>query len=168
MSHTGVAITDNPTLHLLCGKIASGKSTLSAKLAITPGTVVISEDQWLAALYADEMKSVTDYVRCSAKLRNAITPHLISLFKAGISVVLDFPANTLANRAWMMSIIIESGVNHCLHYLKVPDDICKSRLRARNQAGSHDFSATDEQFDLITRYFNEPTAAEGFHIIVHG
>lgn len=30
------------TLHLLCGKIASGKSTLAAELSAAPGCVVIS------------------------------------------------------------------------------------------------------------------------------
>lgn len=52
-----------PTLHLLCGKIASGKSTLSATLATQPGSVIIAEDRWLAQLYADEMQTVADYVR---------------------------------------------------------------------------------------------------------
>ncbi|ARJ42935.1 cell division protein ZipA [Pantoea alhagi] len=157
--------TRKATLHLLCGKIASGKSTLSAKLATSPGTVMISEDQWLAALYADEMRSVADYVRYSLKLREAMKPHLVSLLEAGVSIVLDFPANTLANREWMMSIIIESGAEHYLHYLNVPDEVCKSRLRARNAAGSHNFSATDEQFERITHFFVEPAAKEGFRII---
>ncbi|MGD8162037.1 AAA family ATPase [Pantoea sp. FN0307] len=164
---TTVTQPKKATLHLLCGKIASGKSTLSAKLAASPGTVLISEDRWLAALYADEMHSVADYVQYSLKLRNAMKPHLVSLLEAGVSVVLDFPANTLANRDWIMSIITESGAEHCLHYLKVADEVCKSRLHARNAAGSHDFSATDEQFHQITRYFVEPGADEGFHVIEH-
>ena len=42
-----------PTLHFFCGKIAAGKSTLAAKLAEQEGTVLIAEDAWLAALYAD-------------------------------------------------------------------------------------------------------------------
>ena len=56
----------SPTLHLLCGKIASGKSTLAAELAAAPGTVLISEDARLAPLYGEEMLSVADYVRCAA------------------------------------------------------------------------------------------------------
>ncbi|MDC9591234.1 hypothetical protein PSI23_18560 [Xenorhabdus sp. XENO-10] len=32
---------EKPTLHILCGKIASGKSTLSAKLFQQPMTIVI-------------------------------------------------------------------------------------------------------------------------------
>jgi predicted kinase len=89
------------------------------------------------------------------------------LLKAGMSVVLDYPANTLANRAWMKGIAEEAGVAHQLHYLDVPDDICRARLRARNAEGEHEFAATDAQFDLITSYFVPPTEAEGFILVVH-
>lgn len=155
----------NPTLHLLCGKIASGKSTLAEELAASPGTLIISEDRWLAALYADQMRAVADYVQCAAKLKNAIKPHLISLLKNGMSVVLDFPANTPTNRAWMMEVIKESGADHRLHYLRASDEVCKARLHVRNAAGAHDFSATDAQFELITRYFIEPSPDEGFKVM---
>ena len=40
-----------PTLHLLCGKIASGKSTLANTLAAEHAAIVLSEDHWLAQLY---------------------------------------------------------------------------------------------------------------------
>lgn len=155
----------NPVLHLLCGKIAAGKSTLSATLAQQPGTIVISEDAGLATLYGDQMQSVADYVRCASKLKEAITPHLVALLQNGVSLVLDFPANTLASREWMLGISKQAGVEHRLHYLDVPDDICKARLHARNQNGEHDFSVTEEQFTLITRHFVEPDASEGLHII---
>ncbi|MRT58586.1 AAA family ATPase [Enterobacteriaceae bacterium RIT693] len=157
-----------PTLHLLCGKIAAGKSTLSAKLMVTPNTILVSEDRWLAALYGEQMQSVADYVACSGKLKNALTPHLVSLLRSGLSVVLDFPANTLANRQWMKTLIDQAGVDNRLHYLDVPDDVCRERLRARNSSGTHDFAATDAQFDLITRYFVAPDESEGFTIIRHG
>lgn len=135
-----------------------------SKAWVIPGTVIVSEDRWLAALFSDEMHSVSDYVHYSARLRNAIKPHLVSLLKAGLSVVLDFPANTASNREWMMSIIEESGANNRLHYLKVPDEVCKSRLRARNAEGVHEFAASDQQFEAITRYFSAPTPDEGFDI----
>ncbi|WP_312282286.1 ATP-binding protein [Pseudescherichia sp.] len=165
MDTNTVALPEKPVLHLLCGKIASGKSTLSAKLGASPGTVIVSEDRWLAALFANEMQSISDYVQCSSRLRNAMKPHLVSLLKAGLSVVLDFPANTQTNREWMMSIIKESGASNQLHYLNVSNELCKARLRARNAEGEHEFSASDQQFEIITRYFSEPAADEGFNII---
>ncbi len=97
-----------------------------------------------------------------------MTPHLVALLNAGVSVVLDFPANTRANRDWMRSVIEASSADHRLHYLDVPDALCKSRLHARNQGGEHAFDATDEQFALITRYFEPPQEEEGFHLVRHG
>ena len=155
------------TLHLLCGKIAAGKSTLTAQLGSLPNTIVISEDHWLSRLYAGQMNSVADYIRCSALLRDAIGPHLVTLLQNGVSVVLDFPANTLANRAWMRTIFEAAESAHQLHFLDVPDAVCKARLRERNARGDHEFAATDEQFDLITSHFVVPTSDEGFDIVVH-
>jgi hypothetical protein len=65
----------------------------------------------------------------------------------------------------MMDIITASGANNCLHYLNVSDDICKARLRARNAEGAHDFSATDEEFEMITRYFAEPLQTKGSRLL---
>ena len=48
------------TLHLICGKIAAGKSTLAAELASRPATLLISEDVWLSCLYKDEQKTIDD------------------------------------------------------------------------------------------------------------
>ncbi|MCW0235962.1 MAG: ATP-binding protein [Ferrovibrio sp.] len=152
------------TLHLLCGKIAAGKSTLSAELAAAPGTIVLAEDAWLARLYPGEIHTVADYVRCAARLRDAVTPHVESLLRAGLSVVLDFPANTRVNRAWMRGIVDRSGARHRLYYLDVPDAICRARLRQRNAAGTHDFTASDAEFDAITAYFVAPEPDEGFEI----
>lgn len=56
-----------PTLHLLFGKIEAGKSTLAAELAAANRTVLIAEDERLAALFADEMQKLKDYVHCTAK-----------------------------------------------------------------------------------------------------
>lgn len=151
-------------LHLLCGKIAAGKSTLAASLAVAPDVVLISEDAWLARLYPDEIHSVADYVRCAARLRTAMAPHVEGLLRAGLSVVLDFPANTVANRAWMRGIIDRSGAAHQLHVLDVPDETCRARLRHRNAAGGHDFAASDADFDIISSYFVAPAADEGFNI----
>lgn len=157
----------HPTLHLVCGKIASGKSTLTAGLGRAAGTVVIAEDAWLHALFADQMASVSDYVRCSAKLREAIGPHIAALLNVGVSVVLDFPANTVETRRWMRGILDRTDASHVLHVLDVPDEVCLARLRARNAGGDHPFAATEEQFRRIAAHFVPPSPDEGFTIVVH-
>lgn len=157
-----------PVLHLLCGKIAAGKSTLAQSLTENPQTVLISEDRWLAALFGDQMTDIADYVRCSARLRAVMADHVAALLRLGVSVVLDFPANTPTTRAWMKDLIDTTGVDHRLHWLDVPDAVCKARLHRRNGTGGHDFTVTDAQFDAITRHFCPPEPMEGFQVVRHG
>jgi len=156
-----------PTLHLICGKIAAGKSTLTARLGAAPHTVIVAEDDWLAHLYPGEQNSLADYLRNSTRLRSVMGPHLVALLRAGLSVVLDFPANTLVSRAWMRSVFEQAGAPHQLHYLEADDETCKARLRQRNAEGNHHFTVTDEVFDLFTSHFVPPGADEGFTLIVH-
>lgn len=156
-----------PTLHMVCGKIGAGKSTLTRRLAQEPATVLISEDIWLDALYPGEIRELPDYVRASGRLKQAMAGHVSALLAAGVSVVLDFPANTVGHRAWARGIFEKAGVAHRLHFLDVADEICKQRLRARNASGEHPFETTDAQFDLITSHFVAPTAEEGFHVVRH-
>lgn len=156
-----------PTLHLLCGKIASGKSTLAARLAQAPATVLIAEDDWLHALYADDMSSLSDYVRCAARLRAAMAPHVAALLDAGLSVVLDFPANTRETRAWMRGLLDRTGAAHVLHVLDASDAACLARLRARNAGGDHPFAATEAQFHQVSKHFVAPAPDEGFNLVIH-
>lgn len=156
-----------PTLHLLCGKIAAGKSTLAARLAAAPGTLRISEDDWLAALWGPEMAGIDDYLRCSARLRGAMEPHVAALLRAGVSVVLDFPANTVETRAWMRRVIDETGADHLLHLLDVPDALCLARMQARAAAGEHPFTVTEAQFRRMTGHFAPPGPEEGFTLRRH-
>jgi predicted kinase len=156
-----------PTLHLLCGKIAAGKSTLAKELVAEHAAILLSEDTWLAQLYPGEVLSVADYLRCAQRIRGVLTPLVVDLLKSGLNVVLDFPANTLANREWLRGLAQVAQVPHCLHYLELDDDTCRARLHARNARGEHDFAATDAEFDLITRHFSVPRVEEGLVIEVH-
>ncbi|WP_420859897.1 AAA family ATPase [Marivivens marinus] len=157
--------TTRPMLHLFCGKIAAGKSTLAARIAEESGAVLISEDHWLAALYGDQMTSLADYVRCSTRLQAAMGPHVAGLLWAGVSVVLDFPANTPGQRAWMRRVLDDSGADHRLHLLTPPDAVCLERLHARNAAGDHPFAATEAQFAQVSKHFSPPTEDEGFTVV---
>ena len=156
-----------PVLHLLCGKIAAGKSTLAARLAMAPTTILMAEDVWLARLYPGEIASLEDYAHCSRRLRAAIGDHVEALLRAGLSVVLDFPANTLDQRRWLKALVEGSGADHRLHLLEVPDSVCKARLRRRNAEGGHEFAATEAQFEAVTRHFVPPSPDEGLTVVRH-
>ena len=156
-----------PTLYLLCGKIGSGKSTLARRLAARPATLLVSEDHWNSTLFPDELKPIDDYARYSARLRAAMTPHIVAILGLGLSVVLDFAANTVRQRAWARQVIDEAKVDHELHVLDTPDAICRQRLRQRNESGDHPFQVSDAEYEQFTLHYVVPSPDEGFNLIVH-
>lgn len=155
------------TLHLVCGKIAAGKSTLVTELGRRPNTLTMREDHWLSRLYPGEQNSLDDYVRNATRLRSVIGPHVVDLLRNGLSVVLDFPANTPGSRARMRALFEEAGCAHQLHYLDAPDQVCKARLQRRNESGEHEFTVSDEAFDRFTTYFVPPSPHEAFEVVLH-
>jgi predicted kinase len=145
------------TLYLLCGKIAAGKSTQARQLASRAGTLLIDMDHWMSILFPVENRTIEDFTRLSARLREAMEPHVIDILREGLSVVLDFPANTVKWRSWMRSLIDEAHVAHELHFLD----------EQRNVSSDHPYQVDERTFDLFTNYFTPPTSDEGFNVIVH-
>ncbi|OWT80506.1 MULTISPECIES: ATP-binding protein [unclassified Achromobacter] len=158
---------DEAALHLVCGKIAAGKSTLAARLAQAPRTILISEDAWLAKLFPDEIHSVDDYIRCAARIKAVLAEHVEALLRAGLVVVLDLPFNTSNSRAWGLAIATRAKCAHRLHFIDVADDVCKARLRCRNELGEHPFQTSDAQFDRITSFFTAPAPEERLDVLVY-
>ncbi|MCB0370111.1 MAG: AAA family ATPase, partial [Bdellovibrionales bacterium] len=87
--------------------------------------------------------------------------------KNGVSVVLDFPANTLEVRKWMRHIIDSSSCHHELHFLDTPDIICLQRLDNRNKSGEHEYNVAEEEFNKFSSYFVAPSDEERFNLIIH-
>ena len=121
----------------------------------------------MSHLFPAEVRTIDDFARFSARLRAAMGPHIVDILKRGVSVVLDFPANTVTYRNWMRSLITQANVAHELHLLDVPDTICKQRLRQRNADGKHQYQVTEATYDLFTGYFVPPGPDEGFNVVVH-
>ncbi len=121
----------------------------------------------MSELFPTENRTIEDFTRLSARLRAAIGPHVVDILRHDLSVVLDFPANTLSWRSWMRSLITAAGVAHELHLLDFPDTICKQRLLQRNADGAHPYQVGDETYDLFASYFVPPSASEGFNVVIH-
>jgi len=152
----------------MCGKMASGKSTLAASLSRDNNAILIVEDEWLSKLYPEEIKTINDYIKYSFRLQTIIESHVILLLKQGLSVVLDFPANTINQRKWLRSIFEKAKAEHIVHYVEASNEKCKEQLKKRNENNPEQIAFTSEQeFDNINQYFQAPSKIEGFNIIRH-
>lgn len=155
----------DPILHFFCGKMASGKTKLSRKLALDHNAIPISEDSWLSKLYPEEISTFDDYLRYSSRLKPIVSQHGQDMLAQGIAVVLDFPGSVPSQRQWFRSMFETAKVNHVLHYIVAPDSLCKAQLRKRNAAQPEGSMIMSEaEFGYITAYFQPPTADEDFNI----
>jgi predicted kinase len=120
-------MTTSAKLMFFCGKMAAGKSTLARNLAVRENAVLLVQDDFLNALFPGEITDIPGFVKCSSRLKNALTPHVCALLSKGISVVLDFPGNTKVQRAWFRELIERASVEHELHFVDASDALCKSQ-----------------------------------------
>ena len=150
-----------------CGKMGAGKSTKSKSVAIERNAVLISEDEWLAKLYPDQITTFDDYIKFSALLRPLVKSHVKNILRTGSNVVMDFPANTKRQREWFKSLSIEAGSEAELIYLKVNNELCLKQIaqRVTEQPARAAFD-TEEMFNHVTKYFEEPDEIENLVVVV--
>ena len=155
-------------LFLLCGKMAAGKSTLARELAQKHDAVLLVQDEFLVKLFPGEIVDIPGFIKYSSRLRDALAGHICSLLSRGVSVVLDFPGNTKAQRAWFRELFERANVGHELHFIDVADEQCKHQLKARSKELPEGTDwTTDAEFDAITKYFQAPSDDEGFNVVRH-
>ena len=151
----------NGMLIFFCGKMGAGKSTLARRLAEDKGAVLISEDDLLSKLYAEKITSVKDYKLYSDKLKPVVSDTVQQILKRGVTVVLDFPANTERQRLWLRNISDEVHSEHTCYFVDRNDEVCIRQLLKRGNPNTD----TVEMFHAITKYFTEPSNSENVNTV---
>ncbi len=111
--------------------MGAGKSTLSQEISSKEGAVLISEDEWLKAIYPDEIRGFEDYIKYSSRLKPIMKQHIENILNAGVSVVMDFPGNTEKQREWFKELYTQCGCDHKLIYPESSDNPCIKRITKR-------------------------------------
>ncbi|MBU2880781.1 ATP-binding protein [Psychrosphaera sp. B3R10] len=158
----------NGTLILFCGKMGAGKSTAAVNINNERNGILISEDKWLASLYPDQITTFEDYIRFSGLLKPLLKTHVQNILKTGANVVMDFPANTINQRKWFVSLCVEANAKYELIYLKASNELCLKQIAQRRiEQPSRAKFDTEQVFNHVTTYFDEPDeiAAENLTVI---
>ena len=154
-------------LTFFCGKMGAGKTTKAIEVAQKNNAVLLSEDEWLASIYPNKIASLQDYINYSGLLKSQMKKLVQSILSTGTNVVMDFPANTIKQRAWFKSIFSEIQAPHQLIYIDLPDNTCLQQVNKRRRE-QPERAATDtpEMFEQVTKYFVAPKSDEGFNTII--
>ncbi|MFM2589737.1 AAA family ATPase [Vibrio sp. TBV020] len=153
-------------LFFFCGKMGAGKSTKSKVVATENNAVLISEDDWLSAHYPSQIQTFDDYIKYSNLIKPFVKSHVQGLLNVGANVVMDFPANTIKQRAWFVSLCVEVGSEHELWYLDLTDDQCLSQIAKRRiEQPERAMFDTEAVFHHVTQYFEVPTESERLSMV---
>jgi len=151
-------------LIFFCGKMGAGKSTKSNIIAQDRNAVLLSEDEWLESLYPNQVRSLDDNIKYSNMIKPQIKKLVQSILTTGTDVVMDFPANTVAQRKWFRSIFSEIDAPHNMIYIDLPNEVCLKQISKRRiEKPERAVTDTVEIFEAVTKYFVAPRPEEGFN-----
>ncbi len=117
---------------LICGRLCSGKSAYAHALRRSRRGAVLSVDELLLPLLGQMPGEHLD--DCAETVRRILFQKSLELIESGIDAILDWGFWTKAQRAEARSFYDSHGVSAEFHYLDVPDDEWKRRVRGRNDA----------------------------------
>lgn len=158
------------TLHFICGKAGSGKTTLARQLAGTLPAVALVEDEWIDTL-GFEINSLEDFRVASSKVRKLIALLASDLLRLDVSVVFDFAGNTRKDRQWVRGIFQHTNADHLLHTIDATDEQCLDNIHRRNEEkpkGIYSGYVSDDTFHAVTAHFVPPHEDEMFRVRAHG
>lgn len=159
-------------IHLICGPIGAGKTTIAHQIAKQHNAIRFSEDEWLSCLFIPDapeglLEEPVDVVATWAsekyqRCRAQIWPLCKQLLQQGVSVVLDGAAANKEQRDKIREKAIKSGVGFKLYYVTSDKETRKNRVFERNRTGGKTFSieVTPAMFDLMECFFETPINEE--------
>lgn len=159
-------------IHLVCGPIGAGKTTIARSIANEFGAIRFSEDEWLEKLFVPDAPyglmdespdviaawAIEKYQRC----RNQIWLVCQQLLSNRLPVVLDGAAATKEQRDQIRGKAEDSGVGFMLHYVTADQTTRRQRVLNRNTEKGMTYSlhVTEGMFDLMESFFETPSASE--------
>ena len=153
------------TTFLISGSTGAGKTTYSRKLAKEQGALVFSIDEWMRTLFwmdapkSEDLNWALERVR---RCEDQIWLIARQLLERGQPVVLDLGFSKKEQRERFRSFVVSSGHRPELHFLDVPADTRRDRVKERNlmRDGTFEFVVDDKTFEWMESYFERPTQEE--------
>ena len=146
----------HPTLVLMCGLPASGKTTFGRKLAKESGAIRFCPDEWIADLGIDFFNE-----EARAKLETRLWSLGQEFLQLGHSVILENGFWSSAERDELRQHAVKLGVDSEIHFFDAPFEELMRRLEIRNESGGHGtVPLTRTRMEDYVKLFQAPDTTE--------
>jgi predicted kinase len=153
------------TVHMICGPLGAGKTTLARRLAEEHQALRFSLDEWVMQLFASEAPNPMAFEwwaerckRCSERIWSICRQVLAK----DVDVVLDFGFPSAAHREEYHRRAMQVGATVHLHIVTAGADLRWERVQARNRGESDTFAlpVTEDMFVGSEAWWEPPSDAE--------
>jgi predicted kinase len=158
-----------PTLHLISGLPASGKTTYSLELAERVSGVLFCLDRWLITVFGKYSLAEVgqeEHTRRVLACRELIWEGASQLLKRSVDVILDDGFFYREHRMMHVGFANGVGAQTRIHHIDTPLDVVRERLARRNaDLPRYNFHIDPATLEGFLDMFEPPSNDEGAEVI---
>lgn len=150
-----------PTVHLLAGLPAAGKTTYARRLETECPAVRFTLDEWMIRLYGLPFDAPR-YAELAESCKALIWDVALQVLHTGVDVVLDWNQWSAQRRAEWNGKARAAECSVLLYHLRVSTDVASARAQRRRTEGqpyAHEIASAGVRH--MQSIFESPSAAEG-------
>lgn len=159
-----------PTLHLISGLPASGKTTYASRLREQVDGVMFSLDRWLITAfgrYSLPVVGLDEHTRRVLACRTLMWDSAAELLQRSVDVVLDDGFFYREHRMRHVSLAASVGASTTIHFVDTPLDQVRERLERRNaNLPTYNFHIDPSTLEGFLAMVERPQADEGAGIVM--
>lgn len=159
-----------PTLHLISGLPASGKTTYATELRANVDGVLFCLDRWLITAfgrYSLPDVGLDEHTRRVLACRDLIWESAAELLKRSVDVILDDGFFYREHRMRHVALAADIGANTITHFVDTPLDQVRSRLERRNaDLPRYNFRIDPATLEGFLSMVERPSPDEGAQIVI--
>ncbi len=154
------------TLHLLCGYMGFGKSTIARKLALQYNAVILNDDEFMRELFGRNLPE--PQFRQSHKKVSEFTWKLAErILQTGTNVILDRGFWSKQSRAYAVQRARYFCDSILFHQIECDMQTAKNRVLLRTQSDPSALEINENTFDLFSSRYEPISPEEQLDVIYY-